>query len=72
MKLLLGACYLVFLLILAGVSPTKYEFRTLSSLEFFVLCSKSLDFHVPLLRHESTYKIYHNGHLSTIVHEILV
>lgn len=44
----------------------------LSSLEFLVLCSKSLYFHVPLLRHESTYKIYDNGYLLTIVHEILV
>jgi len=48
------------------------EHYWLSSLEFFVLCSKSLDFHVLLLRHESTYKIYGNGHLSAIVHVILV
>ncbi len=32
----------------------------------------SLDFHVPLLGHESTYKIYGNGYVSTIVYVILV
>lgn len=33
----------------------------LSGLEFPVLCSTSLDFHVPLLRHESTYEFYDNA-----------
>ncbi len=48
------------------------EHYWLSSLDFLVLCSKSLDFHVPLLRHESTYKIYGNGYLSAIVYVISV
>ncbi len=48
------------------------EHYWLSSLEFFVLYSKSLGLHVLLLRHESTYKIYGNGYLSAIVHVILV
>ncbi|HFK1429606.1 TPA: hypothetical protein ACXORD_005778, partial [Bacillus luti] len=44
----------------------------LSSLEFLVLSTKSLDFHVPLLRQESTYKVYDKDYFPTIVHEILV
>lgn len=53
--------------------PTFMSFyNKISSLRFLVPSSKSLDFHVTLLRPESTYKIYDNGYLSTNIYEILV
>ncbi|MFE5381366.1 hypothetical protein, partial [Bacillus cereus] len=49
-----------------------FHYYWLNSLEFLVPILKSLDSHVLLLRQESTYKIYDNGYLSTIIYVILV